>query len=246
MIITIDGPAGAGKSTASRRLAQRLGFEFLDTGAMFRAVGLAGLRAGIDLNDAAQLEGLLATLHLEMPPGRVLLNGDDITGLIRTADVSKASSIVAVQPVVRRRLALWQQQAGEGRNLVCEGRDQGTVVFPHAICKFFLVADPAERARRRQREMAARGEFVDLDTLLRNIKDAITGMEAATWHPWPPLTMPCCWTQPGSPSTRSWIEWKRRYVIVFRNVAKPHCRRQCSRQGSNSNYELRITNYEHG
>ncbi len=106
-----------------------------------------------------------------MPPGRVLLNGEDVTGLIRTADVSKASSIVAVQPVVRRRLALWQQQAGEGRNLVCEGRDQGSVVFPHAICKFFLVADPAERARRRQGEMAARGEFVNLDALLRDIKE---------------------------------------------------------------------------
>jgi CMP/dCMP kinase len=171
MIITIDGPAGAGKSTASRRLAQRLGFEVLDTGAMYRAVGLAAIQAGIDPGHAEGLEQLLRTLHLEMPPGRILLNGKDVTKQIRTAEASAASSLVAEKPVVRFRLVEWQREAAQGRNLVSEGRDQGTVVFPDAACKFFLVADPAERARRRQREMEARGEWVDRNMLLQAIEE---------------------------------------------------------------------------
>jgi cytidylate kinase len=167
MIITIDGPAGAGKSSAARGLAQRLGFEFLDTGAMYRVVTLAGLRRGIDLHDQSALEQLLADLRLEMPPGRVLLNGEDVTGAIRTAEVTAASGAVANSPIVRRRLSEWQCHIAAGRHMVCEGRDQGTVVFPDAACKFFLVADPEERARRRQREMAARGEPVSLEEVLR-------------------------------------------------------------------------------
>jgi cytidylate kinase len=166
MIVTIDGPAGAGKSSAARALARRLGFEFLDTGAMYRAVTLAGQRAGIDLRDQHALAALLANLHLEMPPGRVLLNGEDVTGPIRTAAVTADSGAVADSPVVRRHLVALQRAVAEGRNMVCEGRDQGTVVFPDAACKFFLVADPVERARRRQREMAARGEVRDLESVL--------------------------------------------------------------------------------
>jgi cytidylate kinase len=166
MIITIDGPAGAGKSSAARALARRLGFEFLDTGAMYRAVTLAGLRAGIDLRDQAALERLLEGLRLEMPPGRVILYGEDVTGLIRTAQVTAGSGPVADSPAVRRYLVRLQQDIAAGRNMVCEGRDQGTVVFPDAGCKFFLVADPAERARRRQREMAGRGEKVDVENIL--------------------------------------------------------------------------------
>jgi cytidylate kinase len=166
MIVTIDGPAGAGKSSAARGLAQRLGFEFLDTGAMYRAVTLAGLRAGVDLSNQAALGRLLENLHLEMPPGRVLVNGLDVTGQIRTAEVTAASAAVASSPVVRRRLVEMQRQIAAGRNMVCEGRDQGTLVFPGAACKFFLVADPLERARRRQREMASRGESASLDEVL--------------------------------------------------------------------------------
>ncbi|HXG13387.1 MAG TPA: (d)CMP kinase [Gemmataceae bacterium] len=167
MIVTIDGPAGAGKSSAARLLAGRLGFDYLDTGAMYRAVTLAGLRAGIDLRDQAALAELLAGLRLEMPPGRVLLNGEDVTAAIRTAEVTAASAAVADSPVVRRRLVELQRQLAQGRDIVCEGRDQGTLVFPDAACKFFLTADPVERARRRQREMLARGEAVDLAELLR-------------------------------------------------------------------------------
>jgi len=168
MIITIDGPAGAGKSSAARALAQRLGFEFLDTGAMYRAVALAALRAGINLGEEAALAQLVESLHLEMPPGgRVLLEGEDVTAAIRTREVTAATGAVADSPAVRRRLAQMQRTIAQGRNMVCEGRDQGTIVFPDAICKFFLIADPIERARRRQREMAARGEAIDLEQILR-------------------------------------------------------------------------------
>jgi cytidylate kinase len=167
MIITIDGPAGAGKSSAAKGLAQRLGFEYLDTGAMYRAVTLAGLRAGLDLRDQEALGRLLAGMSLEMPAGRVVLNGEDIAGLIRTAAVTAASGAVADSPVVRRQLATWQRRIAAGRNMVCEGRDQGTVVFPDAVCKFFLEADPVERARRRQREMMARGETVSWEEVLK-------------------------------------------------------------------------------
>jgi cytidylate kinase len=167
MIITIDGPAGAGKSSAAQGLARRLGFEFLDTGAMYRAVALAGLRAGIDLRDQEALAYLLAGLRLGMPGDRVLLNGEDVTGLIRTAEVTAASGPVADSPVVRRHLVDLQRAIAAGRDMVSEGRDQGTVVFPDAACKFFLVADPEERARRRQYEMAARGEAVSWEQILR-------------------------------------------------------------------------------
>ncbi len=171
MIITIDGPAGAGKSSAARRLAERLGFEVLDTGAMYRAVGLAALRAHVGLGDAARLEQLLQTLHLEMPPGKILVNGEDVTLLVRTAEASNASSVVAVVPVVRRCLVQWQRLISQGRNMVCEGRDQGTVVFPDAVCKFFLVADARERVRRRQRELEGRGERIDPEQLVQAIEE---------------------------------------------------------------------------
>jgi cytidylate kinase len=167
MIITIDGPAGAGKSSTARALAQRLGFEFLDTGAMYRAVTLAGLRAHSNLNDQAALSQLVSGLHLEMlPGGRVVLNGEDVTGLIRTPDVTAASGAVASSPVVRRWLVELQRTLARDRDFVCEGRDQGTIVFPDAFCKFFLLADPVERARRRHREMLARGESVPLEEVL--------------------------------------------------------------------------------
>jgi cytidylate kinase len=167
MIVTIDGPAGAGKSSAARALAQRLGFEFLDTGAMYRAVALAALRAGLALDDQEGLARLVDSLVLDMPPGRVLLGGEDVTAAIRTPQVTAATSPVADSRVVRQHLVGLQRAIAAGRDMVCEGRDQGTVVFPDAGCKFFLKADPVERARRRQREMEARGEAVDFAALLR-------------------------------------------------------------------------------
>jgi cytidylate kinase len=166
MIVTIGGPAGAGKSSAARALARRMGFDFLDTGAMYRAVTLAALRAGCDLDDEAALSHLVALLRLEMPPGSVVLNGEDVTDRIRTPEVTAGTGKVASSPAVRRRLVEFQRTIAAGRNVVCEGRDQGTIVFPDAACKFFLVADPAERARRRHREMLARGDAVSWEAVL--------------------------------------------------------------------------------
>jgi cytidylate kinase len=167
MIITIDGPAGAGKSSAARTLAQRLGFAFLDTGAMYRAVTFAALRTSLDLDDQIALTKLIAGLRIELPPGRVLLNGEDVTLPIRAPEVTAASGQIADSRVVRQRLIEWQRAFAAGRDVVSEGRDQGTIVFPEAACKFFLVADPVERAKRRQQEMAARGDHVDFQEVLR-------------------------------------------------------------------------------
>lgn len=171
MIVTIDGPAGAGKSSAARMLAQRLGFDFLDTGAMYRAVTLAALRNKLDLADQAALARLVGAIHLDMPPGRVVLDGEDIAALIRTPEITAASGAIASSAVVRTQLVAWQRQIAAGRNIVCEGRDQGTVVFPDALCKFFLFADPVERAHRRHRELAARGEDITLGEILRAQKE---------------------------------------------------------------------------
>src|SRR5947209_5616460 len=129
MIVTIDGPAGAGKSSAARELARRLGFEFLDTGAMYRAVALAGLRGSWDFADDAAMAVLVEQTRIELPPGRVLLNGEDVTATIRTPEVTAATGLAADSPPVRRRLAQLQHQIAAGRNMICEGRDQGTVVF---------------------------------------------------------------------------------------------------------------------
>jgi cytidylate kinase len=167
MIVTIDGPAGAGKSSAAKELARRLGFEFLDTGAMYRAVTFAALRSGLDVRDHAAVAALLPSLQIDMPPGRVVLNGEDVTSQIRAAAITAASGPIADNAAVRGQLSELQRTIAAGRNMVCEGRDQGTVVFPDAACKFFLIAQPQERARRRQRDMAARGESLDLQAILQ-------------------------------------------------------------------------------
>jgi cytidylate kinase len=134
---------------------------------MYRAVTLAALRSGIDLQDQQALARLLDDFHVDMPPGRVLLNGEDVTSVIRTMAVTNGSGAIANSRVVRQHLVGLQRAIAQGRNMVCEGRDQGTIVFPDAICKFFVVADPTERARRRQGEMARRGEVQPLDEVLR-------------------------------------------------------------------------------
>jgi cytidylate kinase len=171
MIVTIDGPAGAGKSTTARALAQRLGFAFLDTGAMFRAVAWFAQQRGVAWHDDAALEQLLSNFALEMPArGGIFLHGQDISQEIRTAEVSQGASVVAASPAVRPRLAALQRQIAQGGNIVCEGRDQGTVVFPDAGCKFFLTADPEERLQRRAREMQQRGRAVDLARLREELQ----------------------------------------------------------------------------
>ncbi|HVT27872.1 MAG TPA: (d)CMP kinase [Lacipirellulaceae bacterium] len=168
MIVTIDGPAGAGKSSAARELAKRLGFRFLDTGAMYRAVTLAARERGLDLAGAAQLAQLVRTIRVELAGDRVLLDGKDVTAAIRKFDITTAIHHAADNAAVREQLVIWQRQAAAGGDVVTEGRDQGTVVFPHAECKIFLIADEQERARRRHRDLLARGEEIPFEEVLAN------------------------------------------------------------------------------
>jgi len=177
MIVTIDGPAGSGKSSVAKGLAQRLGFEVLDTGAMYRAVALAAIQSNVSESDPTALDQLLQRIQIDMPPGRVLLNGTDVAVAIRTPVVSAAASRLAVVPAVRKFLAGRQRAIAVSRNMVCEGRDQGTAVFPDAACKFFLQADRNERARRRWHELRQRGQEIDLESVLaeqeaRDLRDA--------------------------------------------------------------------------
>jgi cytidylate kinase len=149
-VIAIDGPAGAGKSTIARGLAERLGYTYIDTGAMYRAVALWALRQNIGVTDVHKLTQLAISAEFELlSKGKVKLNGEDVTEAIRTPEVSAAASKVAALGAVRSALVAKQREMAESRNIVMEGRDIGTVVFPQARVKIFLDADPAERVRRR-------------------------------------------------------------------------------------------------
>ena len=170
-VVTIDGPAGSGKSTVAKTLAVRLGFDYRDTGAMYRAVALSAGRHNL-LEDPARLAAHLETLALGIAGGVVTLGGEDVTGLLRDPDVTRGSSIVAAVPAVRAFLVEAQRRAAVGRDIICEGRDQGTVVFPRAMCKFFLTAHPRERARRRLDDMVRQGQAPPaLDDLERQIAE---------------------------------------------------------------------------
>ncbi len=152
IIIAIDGPAGAGKSTIARSLAHRLGFTYIDTGAMYRAIALWALQAGIDPNDMLRLEQLAREARIEFSKDRVCLNGQDVTAQIREPRVSDAASKVSMVPGVRRAMREEQRRIGLHHSAVMEGRDIGTVVFPEAQIKIYLDADPGIRAERRARE----------------------------------------------------------------------------------------------
>jgi cytidylate kinase len=174
MIITIDGPAGTGKSTVALVVAERLGFDFLDTGAMYRAIGLEALRRQANLEDRRELTFVAQHVRIEFDwskhPPAVILNGEVVTHLLRSGEATRAASYVAVVPAIREMLVKQQQQIGRERaNLVTEGRDQGTVVFPDAKFKFYLDARPEERARRRVAQLRARGEIVDAGEILNQI-----------------------------------------------------------------------------
>jgi len=174
LIIAIDGPSGAGKSTLAKKLAEDLGFIYLDTGAMYRALALKILREGVDLADDQKLAQLVNSTAVDLQSDRagleIFLDGRNVASEIRTPAVSQMASKASALKIVRDRMLDLQRRVGERGNVVAEGRDIGTVVFPEAQVKIFLSASPAERARRRCAELRAAGEPVDLDVTLREIE----------------------------------------------------------------------------
>jgi cytidylate kinase len=192
MIITIDGPAGSGKSTAARKLAARLGLAYLDTGAMYRVVTLAALEDGVDLNDEQALTRLAATadFHLDCGPThvRVTLRGHDVSEQIRSMRVAEHTRYIAASPGVRRVLVEKQRDLGRGLgSMVTEGRDQGTVAFPEADFKFYMDASVDQRAERRLHELIAEGEDVTLEQVRANV---IARDESDAQRPVAPLRRP--------------------------------------------------------
>lgn len=174
-IVAIDGPAGAGKSTVARLLAQRLEYVYIDTGAMYRAVALLARREGISYDDGSALEALAGRLEFEFVPDgerpRLRVNGEDVSGAIRTSEVSSGSSQVSRWPGVRTALVEQQRRIAADGGVVMEGRDIGTVVFPQARAKIYLSATAEERARRRTEELTTRGETADLQQVLQDVEE---------------------------------------------------------------------------
>jgi len=170
-VVAVDGPAGAGKSSASRALARRLGFGYVDTGAMYRAVGVLAAERGIDPDDAAALGRLVAALDFELADDgeRLLVGGRNLSAAIRRPEAGELASRVSTQPVVRQRLVALQRALGAAGGIVMEGRDIGTVVFPDAPVKLYLTADPAVRAARRAAELRAGAATIDEAALAREL-----------------------------------------------------------------------------
>jgi CMP/dCMP kinase len=175
LIIAIDGPSGAGKSTLAKRLARDLGYTYLDTGAMYRALALKILRQGLDLGDATKLARLVEATDVDLVHRegnlQVLLDGVDVSALIRTPEVSQMASKASAFSVVRKRMLDLQRALGQRGNVVAEGRDIGTVIFPQAEVKIYLDASVQERARRRYEELRAAGRDVTVEETIRELKE---------------------------------------------------------------------------
>ena len=167
--VAIDGPAGAGKSTVARQVAAALGYTYVDTGAMYRALAWSVVQSEIAPSDAEAVCGLAARLEVVLNEGRVLADGQDITEQIRTPEISNLTSPLSALPCVRTRMAALQREMGRRGGVVMEGRDIGTVVLPDAEVKVFLTASPAERVRRRQEELAAKGIFLPPEQLAADL-----------------------------------------------------------------------------
>lgn len=172
--IAIDGPSGAGKSSLAKRLAAELGYVYVDTGAMYRAIGLYTLRAGQNTKDAAAVAALLPDIHLDIRPGQgaqqILLNGEDVTETVRQEQIGMAASDVSAHPAVRAFLLETQRALAARSNVLMDGRDIGTVVLPDATVKIFLTATPEARAQRRLAELQAKGQAADYATVLADIR----------------------------------------------------------------------------
>ncbi len=173
VIVAIDGPAAAGKSTIARRVADKLGFVYINTGAMYRAIALWALRLGVSLSDMHRLEELAKAADIELAAGngRVYLNGEDVTEAIRDPHISDAASKVSAVPAVRRALLAIQRKIAQEHSVVMEGRDIGSVVFPTAQVKIFLDAEPEERAHRRALELQQQGQAADVPSVSGAIKE---------------------------------------------------------------------------
>ena len=172
LVIAIDGPSGAGKSTAGRIVATRLGYVFLDTGAMYRALAFKALRTRTAPDDAEALAALARESRMELgADGSVQLDGEDVTAALRTREVSTAASRVSVHPAVRRVMVARQQELGRRGGVVMDGRDIGTAVFPDADVKFYVHADPGRRAVRRRQELAEAGIHAELEAVEREIRE---------------------------------------------------------------------------
>ena len=170
-VITLDGPAASGKGTVAELVARELGFHYLDSGALYRIATLAALKAGVDPADSEGLTAVAEKLSPVFENGRILLEGEDVTLAIRSEEVSRATSKVAVVPGVRRALFDLQRRAARAPGLVADGRDMGTVVFPEAPLKGFLTAPARVRAERRYKQLTARGETADLDLLTKDLEE---------------------------------------------------------------------------
>ncbi|WP_133512086.1 (d)CMP kinase [Candidatus Thiosymbion oneisti] len=170
-IVTIDGPSGTGKGTIAELLARRLGWHCLDSGALYRTLGLAAQRRGLDPDAVAALAALASTMQVEFRDRRVLLDGEDVSEAIRTQAVGNAASRIAVHGPVRERLLARQREAASLPGLVADGRDMGSVVFPDAPLKLFLTASTEERAERRYKQLRQKGLDVSLSPLVREIRE---------------------------------------------------------------------------
>ena len=166
MIITIDGPAGAGKSTVAKLVAQKLGYRFLDTGAMYRAVTWAAMNQGVEVANHQAVAEVASKIEIKFDDHRVLVNGADVTSDIRSPEVTGNVSEIADNAHVREQMVMLQREIASDGDFVCEGRDQGTVVFPNAECKIYLTASAKERARRRFEQMGSKGGDTEFEEIL--------------------------------------------------------------------------------
>jgi CMP/dCMP kinase len=174
MIIAIDGPAGSGKSTVAKLVAKELNYRYIDTGAMYRSVAWTAQKKGLDLSDEVAMAGIAENLNIEFVPQEnrqsVIVNGEDLTDHLKNETVGRGAATVAAQKFVRETLISKQQQIGKAGNVVMDGRDIGTVVFPQAERKYFFVANVEERGRRRYEELKSRNPDIDVDEIIEEIR----------------------------------------------------------------------------